>query len=63
MCLPPQNKHLIIFGSEVGDAVEHDHRVDLILSHIIFHAGQIISGVKQVDLRKILGQEGARLSA
>ena len=55
--LPAQDEHLVSLCRKVGDAVQHHDGVDLILLHIALYAGQIHTGIEQVDLRKILRED------
>ena len=32
------------------EGVQDDHRVDVVLGHIVLHAGEVVPGVEQVDL-------------
>ena len=55
--LSGENKQVLVNG-EVGEAVQHDNDVDVMVLDVVFNAGQVIPGVKKMDLREALRQEG-----
>ena len=48
----------VAVGSEVAEAVEHQHPVDAVLPDIVLEAGPVVAQVDEVDLREALRQEG-----
>lgn len=56
---PPQNKKILV-GGKIGERVEHKHRVNAVVCYIVLHAAQIVPGIKEVNLRKSLRQEGSQ---
>lgn len=55
----PQNKKILV-GGKIGERVEHKHRVNAVVCYIVLHAAQIVPGIKEVNLRKSLRQEGSQ---
>ena len=58
-CLSSQREQ-IRSRDEVGEGVEHHHRVDVVLFHIGLDAGQVIAQVEQVNFGKALREEGGQ---
>ena len=57
--LPGQHEQIGV-GDKVGEGVEGQHRVDVVLGHIVLHTVQVVPGIKQVDLREPLSEEGGQ---
>ena len=53
----------IAVGDEICHAVQDQHLVDVVFRDILGERGLIVSGVKEMDLRKIRCEEGGEYSA
>ena len=53
----PAEQEQILVGREVGEGVEHQDGVDVVLGHIVLDAVEIVPGVVEMDLGEPLREE------